>query len=141
MIKFLFRFVFQFCYSLCRFFLSVQKKNLFWSFRDVVYVKFSFDWSQHYQVWSIVVEVSQDRLRKEFEIKVLLKMYQVSDRELFSQVRLWRESCCLQSLRTSQCCLHDYMNVVNLSMTCRWLITADWFCVLCRLAANSRAMC
>jgi hypothetical protein len=24
-------------------------------------------------------------------------------------------------------------------MTCRWLITADWFCVLCRFATNSRA--
>ncbi len=54
-------------------------------------------------------------------------------------MRLWRELCRLQSLRTSQCCLHDCMNVVNLSMTCRWLITADWFCVLCRFATNSRA--
>ncbi len=54
-------------------------------------------------------------------------------------MRLWRRSFRLQSLRTSQCCLHDCMNVVNLSMTCRWLIIADWFCVLCYLATNSRA--
>ncbi len=121
------------------FFVCLKKKFLFWSFRDVVCVKFSFDWFQHYQVWSIVVEVSQDCSREEFEIEMLSKMYQVSDREFFSQIRLWRESCRLQSLRTSQCCLHDCMNVDNLSMTCRWLIIADWFCVLCRLATNSRA--
>ncbi len=66
-------------------------------------------------------------------------MYQVFDREFFFQIRLWRESCRLQSLRTFQCCLHDCMNVVNLSMTCRWLIIANWFCVLCHLATNFRA--
>jgi hypothetical protein len=130
---------FNFVIFFVDFFCLSQKKFLFWSFRDVVCVKFFLDWFQHYQVWSIVVEISQDRLREEFEIEVLSKMYQVFDREFFSQVRLWRESCRLQSLRTFQCCLHDCMNVDNLSMTCRWLIIANWFCVLCRLATNFRA--
>ncbi len=121
------------------FFCLLKKKDFFWSFRDVVCVKFFLDWFQHYQVWSIVVEVSQDRFREELEIEMLSKMYQVSCREFFSQMRLWRESFRLQSLRTFQCCLHDCMNIVNLSMTCRWLIIADWFCVLCRLATNSLA--
>jgi hypothetical protein len=65
----------------------LKKKNLFWSFRDVVCVRFFFDWFQHYQVWSIVIEVSQDRLREELEIEMLSKMYQVFDREFFFQMR------------------------------------------------------
>jgi hypothetical protein len=32
-------------------FFICSKKDFFWSFRDVVCVKFFFDWSQHYQVW------------------------------------------------------------------------------------------
>ncbi len=39
-------------------------------------------------------------------------------------------------MRTSQCCVHDCMNVVNLLIDCRWLINANWFCVLFRLMTN-----
>ncbi len=65
-------------------------------------------------------------------------MHQIFDRELVFHVRLRRESCRVQSLRTSQCRVHDNKNDVDLSMKCRWLITANWFCVLCSFAINSR---
>jgi hypothetical protein len=117
----------------------VNSKISFCCFRNVVYVKFSFDCSQDDQVWSFVVEISQDRARQKFEIEVLSKLHQIFDRELVFHVRLRRKSCRVQSLQTSQCSVHDNKDVVNLSMKCEWLIIANWFCVLCRLATNSRA--
>ncbi len=118
---------------------SVCSKISFCCFCDVVYLRFSFDCSQDDQVWSFFVEISQDRARQKFEIEVLSKMHQVFDRELVFHVRFQRKSCRVQSLQTSQCRVHDNENVVDLSTKCRWLITVDWFYVLCRLATNSRA--
>ncbi len=97
--NFFFASSFNFVILFVGFFLFIQK-IFFLSFRDVVCVKFFFDWFQRYQVWSIVIEISQDRFREKFEIEMLSEMYQVFDREFFSQMRFRCESCRLQSLRT-----------------------------------------
>jgi hypothetical protein len=116
----------QFCYSFCRFFFCLFEKSflkLSWCrLCEILFRLFS-------KLSSLIVRCRSLSRSCSTKIRNRNVVRNVSNFwfKFVFHVRFRRWSFRVQSLQTFQCRVHDNKNVVDLSMKCRWLITANWF--------------